>query len=234
MAQTRINKFLAEAGICSRREADRRIQAGKVFINGRRAVLGDTVSPNDRVTYNGKVVKPTTQKLYIAFHKPYGVITTTDANSTNTIMEYVQAPTRVYPIGRLDVQSSGLILLTNDGDIVNKLLKSRNKIEKEYVVNVDKPLTDNAIHKLEKGVYLDGRRTLPARISKISPKQMGIIIIQGMNRQIRRMCEKVGYQVTMLKRVRIGNILLKDLPRGKWRYLTPKELSQLRKSLQQG
>lgn len=228
MSTTRINKFLAEAGVCSRREADRLIEAGKVTINGKQAVLGDTVKPQDKVQYNGKTIKPVEQKIYLALHKPYGAITTTDPNSTNTVMDYIQTSTRVYPIGRLDVHSSGLLLLTNDGDIVNKLLKSENKWEKEYLVTLNKKITEEDIEKLQKGVMLDGRKTLPAKVQKVTSHQMSITIIQGMNRQVRRMCEKVGYDVKILKRVRIGNIRLGDLPRGKWRPLTKQEVQEIK------
>lgn len=224
----RINKFLAEAGICSRREADRLIQAGEITINGKKAVLGDTVSSKDTIQHRGKTVKPLQEKIYIAFHKPFGAITTTDKNSENTVMDYIQIPHRIYPVGRLDVQSSGLLLLTNDGDIVNKLLKAEHKKEKEYLVTVNKPFTEDAIKKLAEGILLDERKTFPAKIKQISPNQISITIIQGMNRQIRRMCEKVGYEVKILKRVRIGNIRLGELPRGKWRHLTPDEVKTLK------
>ncbi len=224
----RINKYLATAGVCSRREADRLIQDGKVFLNNRRAKLGDIVHPEDKVEVNRKLIKADLKKIYIAFHKPYGVITTTNQENENNIMEYIDLPVRVYPIGRLDVQSSGLILMTNDGDVVNKILKAENKQEKEYMVNVDKPLTPEALLKLEKGVIIEGRKTLPAKIQKISPKQFTITIVQGLNRQIRQMCETLGYKVTILKRIRIANIRLEEMPRGKWRYLTDEEIKSLK------
>lgn len=224
----RINKFLAEAGVCSRREADRLIEDGKVTINGEKAVLGAIASLKDTVKVHGKTVKPREQKLYIAFHKPFGVITTTDKNSTNTVMDYIKTPTRIYPVGRLDVHSSGLLLLTNDGDIVNKLNKAENKQEKEYLVTVNKPLKEEDLQKLQRGIMLDGRKTLPAKVKKISSNQMSITVIQGMNRQIRRMCEKVGYEVKILKRVRIGKIHLDALPRGKWRHLNENEIKDLK------
>lgn len=231
MPKIRINKFLANAGLCSRREADRLIESGKVIINGKRASLGDGVTSGDRVQVNDKTVKTVTEKIYIAFHKPYGVITTTDRRSANNIMEYISVPTRVYPIGRLDVQSSGLILLTNDGDIVNKLNKAENKQEKEYIVTVEKPLTQETLEQLSKGIKLDGRMTLPAKVQKITTHQMSMTLIQGMNRQIRRMCEKLGYNIKILKRVRIGPISLHDLPRGKWRSLSENEIAKLKASM---
>ncbi len=228
MEKTRINKFLAQAGICSRREADKLIETGKVTINGKKAQLGTAVSEKDHIKLNGKLISEKEKKVYIAFHKPFGVITTTNPESTNNIMEYFKIPERIYPIGRLDVQSSGLILLTNDGAIVNRLLKAENKQEKEYIVTVNKPLTDEAIEKLEKGIMLDRRKTLPAKVKKRSTHQMSITIVQGINRQIRRMCEALGYDVKILKRTRIASIELKDLQRGKWRYLSDKEIRTLK------
>ncbi|HLG25452.1 MAG TPA: pseudouridine synthase [Candidatus Gracilibacteria bacterium] len=224
----RINKYLATAGLCSRREADKLIEKGKVFINGRRARLGDTVNPEDTVEVDHKPVKADLKKIYIAFHKPYGVITTTNRESENNIMEYIDLPQRVFPVGRLDVHSSGLILLTNDGDIVNQVLKAEHKQEKEYMVNVDKSLTPEMILQLERGVIVEGRKTLPAKVKKISDRQFTIVIVQGLNRQVRQMCEKMGYNVTILKRIRIAGIELGDLPRGKWRVLTAKEIASLK------
>lgn len=228
MSIIRINKYIARAGICSRREADRLIESGKVKINGQKATLGTTVNETDTVTVNGKTIQPQEQKIYIAFHKPYGVITTTDPNSPNNVLDYVKTARRVYPIGRLDVQSSGLLLLTNDGEIVNTVLKSKNKQEKEYLITLNKPITEEHIQKLQDGIILDGRKTLPARVKKINDRQIDMVLIQGMNRQIRRMCEQLGYEVKILKRIRVGNILLKDLPRGKWRHLTAKEVASLK------
>ncbi len=227
MEKIRINKFIAETGICSRREADKLIQAGKVNINGKKAELGATVSEEDTITVNGKPVKIQNQKIYIAFHKPFGVITTTDKNSENTVMDYIDLKTRVYPIGRLDVHSSGLILLTNDGDIVNRILKSKHKLEKEYLVTLNKSITDEHVQKMCDGIDLDGQTTLPAKVSKINNRQIRMILIQGMNRQIRRMCEKLGYEIKILKRVRVGTITLEGLARGKWRHLTKKEVASL-------
>lgn len=226
---TRINKYLSQNGICSRREADKLIEEGLVTINGKKAKLGDQVSDKDQLTVKGrKIPKREIKKIYIAFHKPYGVITTTDRESPNNILEYVDVPERIYPVGRLDVQSSGLILLTNDGDIVNKLMRAENKQEKEYLVTVDKPFITEDLKKLERGIMLEGRRTMPAIIEKISPNQISITIMQGLNRQIRRMCEVLGFNVKILKRVRIAGILLGELARGKWRFLTEEELKSIK------
>lgn len=225
MEAIRINKYLAQSGYCSRREADRMIEEGKVTINGKKAKLGSKIIEGDEVRANGHEVKTAIKKIYIAFHKPFGVITTTDKKASNTVMDYVNIPERVYPMGRLDVESSGLILLTNDGDIVNKLLKSKNRNEKEYLVTVDKQITPEMLKKLESGITIDNyQKTLPAKVDKINSHQFSIIIVQGLNRQVRRMCEAVGLQVKILKRVRIMNIQLGDLARGKWRYLTEEEI----------
>lgn len=223
----RINKFLASSGICSRRQADELIKSGKVTINGKKAALGDQVEGTENILVNGKKVQRTDKKIYIAFHKPYGVICTTDPNATNNIIDYLKFPERIFPIGRLDVESSGLILLTNDGDIVNKISKAQNRFEKEYIVTVDNAVTPQALEKLAKGVVILGRKTLPAKVEKISPNQFSITIVQGMNRQIRRMCEALGYQVKILKRVRIKNVTLEGLTRGKWRHLLPDEVKEL-------
>lgn len=225
----RINKFLASSGMCSRRQADELIKNGKVTINGNPAELGDQVEGSEDIRINGKPAKPIENKVYIAFHKPYGVICTTDPNADNNIIDYIKFPTRIFPIGRLDVESSGLILLTNDGDIVNTISKAQNGFEKEYFVTVDKQVTTEALKKISEGVVILGRKTLPAKVEKISPTQFSIIIVQGMNRQIRRMCEAVGYNVKVLKRVRIKNITLEELPRGKWRHLTQQEVNDLLK-----
>lgn len=225
----RINKFLASSGMCSRRQADELIKNGKVTINGKPAELGDQVEGSEDIRINGKPAKPIEHKVYIAFHKPYGVICTTDPNADNNIIDYIKFPTRIFPIGRLDVESSGLILLTNDGDIVNTISKAQNGFEKEYFVTVDKQITPEALRKLSEGVVILGKKTLPAKVEKISPTQFSIIIVQGMNRQIRRMCEAVGYNVKVLKRVRVKNITLEELPRGKWRHLTQQEVNDLLK-----
>lgn len=229
METIRINTYISKAGVYSRREADRLIEDGKVKINDAVAKLGDRVSPEDRVTVNDELISATTEKIYIAFHKPFGVITTSDKQSDNNVMEYIDLPTRVYPIGRLDVQSSGLLLLTNDGVIVNTILKSEHKKEKEYIVTLNKPITPKDIERLANGVLLNDQRTLPAKVRSIAPNKINIILIQGLNRQIRRMCEVLGYNVAGLQRIRIGTIQLDDLASGKWRVLTEKEIEDLKK-----
>ncbi|MFC1751151.1 pseudouridine synthase, partial [Pseudomonadota bacterium] len=179
----RINKYLADCGICSRREADTLIKDGQVSINGRVAVLGDQVTEKDKVVFEEKTLKPESKKIYIAFHKPFGVISTTGKEYTNRVIDHIKIPERVITIGRLDVESSGILLLTNDGDIVNKLLKSVNKKEKQYVVTVNKHLTKDVLENLKNGVIIDSRKTLPAKIEQISPTQFSITIIEGKNRQ---------------------------------------------------
>ncbi|MCR4279025.1 MAG: rRNA pseudouridine synthase [bacterium] len=229
METIRINKYISEAGVYSRREADRLIEDGKVKINDTIAKLGDRVSHEDRVTVNDDLISAHEEKIYIAFHKPFGVITTSDKQSDNTVMDYIELPTRVYPIGRLDVQSSGLLLLTNDGAIVNTVLKSEHKKEKEYIVTLNKPIQPKDVEQLANGVILNDQKTLPAKVRTIAPNKINIILIQGLNRQIRRMCEALGYGVAGLQRIRIGTIQLDDLASGKWRTLTEKEIEELKK-----
>lgn len=227
----RINKFLAQAGVCSRREADRFITSKKVTLNGKIAVLGDQVHSKDSVRVNGKEVHRSQKKVYIAFHKPYGVISTSDPNATNTLLDWIKIPERIFPVGRLDVQSSGLILLTNDGEIVNKISKAEHGHEKEYVVTVDKPINPLFLKKMSEGVFILGRTTLPTKVRKIDDRTFNIVLIQGMNKQIRRMCEALGYEVKTLQRIRVMNIYLDDLARGKWRYLDEREQKELLKSI---
>ncbi len=225
----RINKFIADSGYCSRREADKLIDQKKVKINGQTAIHGDKVSEKNTISIDGKTIKHRKTNIYIAFHKPFGTITTTDKKADNRILDYIDIKERIYPVGRLDVESSGLLLLTNDGSIVNKLLKSKHKTEKEYLVTVNKQLTDESLKRLAGGLKIDNQKTLPARVIKLSPNQFKIIIVQGLNRQIRRMCEALGYKVKILKRVKFAGIELNDLPRGKWRHLKPEEIKQLTK-----
>lgn len=228
MFPLRLNKFLAEAGYCSRREADRLIETKKVTINGKKAVLGDKVTAKDKVKVNGKnVALKEKKKLYIAFHKPFGVISSTDPNTDNNLVNFFDLDTRLYPIGSLDVETSGLLLLTNDGDTMNKIAKAKQRHEKEYMVTVDKPLTGEMMKRLEKGVFIMSRKTLPSKVIKISPTQFRITIMQDMNRQVRSMCEAVGYTVKILKLMRIMNIHIGELARGKWRLLTEEEAHSL-------
>ena len=225
----RLNKFIAESGICSRREADKFIEKGTVVINGRKAVIGDVVKPKDKVTVNGHKLEPLAEenKLYIAFNKPVGVTCTTEESTKGNIIDYVNHSTRIFNIGRLDKDSQGLILLTNDGDIVNKILRAENSHQKEYIVTVDKPVTQEFISKMGIGVPILGVVTKKCKVEMVAPFVFRITLIQGLNRQIRRMCEYFGYEVRKLERTRIMNISLTGIPLGEWRDLTEKELEVL-------
>lgn len=227
----RLNKFIAESGLCSRREADRHIEKGNVFINGKRAVIGDQVKPRDRVRVNGNELEPLEEEdiVFIALNKPVGVTSTTEEGVKDNIIRFVNHSTRIFPIGRLDKDSSGLIFLTNKGDLVNKILRAGNQHEKEYVVTVNKPLTNEVIEGMSNGVPMLGVMTKKCRITQESTFTFRIILIQGLNRQIRRMCEHFGYEVTKLERVRIMNISLKGLSVGDWRDLSPEEMNTIYK-----
>ncbi len=233
MNAMRLNKFIAESGICSRREADRFIEKGVVLINGRKAKIADQVMPGDKVVVNGMHLEPreAEDNIYIAFNKPVGVTTTTEESTHENIVNYVNHSSRIFPIGRLDKDSQGLIFLTNDGDIVNKILRAENAHEKEYLVTVNKPLTESFISSMSSGVPILGVVTRKCKIQMESPFIFRITLIQGLNRQIRRMCEHFGYEVTKLERIRIMNVSLKGLPLGEWRDLTPDELSGIFKLL---
>lgn len=227
----RLNKFIAESGLCSRREADRHIEKGNVFINGKRAVIGDQVKPRDRVRVNGNELEPLEEEdvVFIALNKPVGVTSTTEEGVKDNIVRFVNHSTRIFPIGRLDKDSSGLIFLTNKGDLVNKILRAGNQHEKEYVVTVNKPLTNEVIEGMSNGVPMLGVMTKKCKITQESTFTFRIILIQGLNRQIRRMCEHFGYEVTKLERVRIMNISLKGLAVGDWRDLSPEEMNTIYK-----
>lgn len=228
----RINKYIAESGYCSRRKADRLIEEGWVKINGKTAELGSTVEESDKVTIDGEIISlEGKNNVYIAYNKPVGIICTSDPDAKDNIIDAVGYPERIVHVGRLDVASSGLILLTNDGDIVNKILRAENGHEKEYVVTVDKKMTRAFTDAMKKGVVLDDQKTRPARLKKINDKKFKLVITEGRNRQIRRMCEKLGYQVKTLKRIRIMNIKLRDLGEGNWRYLSKNERRELLDSL---
>lgn len=226
---TRLNKYIAESGVCSRREADRFIEQGNVFVNGKKAGIGTQVFPGDEVMVNGHRIEPRGKsgKIVIAFNKPKGITSTTEKSDPDNIIDYVNHPDRIFPIGRLDKDSEGLILLTNDGDIVNKILRAGNKHEKEYIVTVDKPLTEEFILKMSGGVPILGEVTRKCKVTMVSTFVFNIILIQGLNRQIRRMCEYFGYNVVRLERIRIMHIGLKGLPAGDWRELDEAELYQL-------
>ena len=231
---TRLNKYISESGICSRRQADKFIENGNVFINGKRAKIGDQVLPTDRVVVNGNAIAPRKEEdaIFIAFNKPVGVTSTTEASTKNNIVDYVNHSERIFPIGRLDKDSQGLIFLTSNGDIVNKILRAGNNHEKEYLVTVNKPITDEFINSMSSGVPILGSMTKKCTVTKESPFVFKIILIQGMNRQIRRMCEYFGYEVTKLERTRIMNISLKGLPLGEWRELTEQELAGIFKMIE--
>lgn len=224
---TRLNKYLSELGICSRREADRLIQDGVVTINKEVAKIGDKVEETDVIEVNGKPIKASNKLVYLVLNKPKGITSTTDESDPTNIVKFVNFPTRIFHIGRLDKDSEGLILLTNDGDIVNKILRSGNAHEKEYVVKVDKMVTDGFLRSMASGVHILGKRTKPAYTEFIDSYHFRIILTEGMNRQIRRMCTTFGYHVTRLMRVRIMNITTDGLPVGKWRYLTNEEIKTL-------
>ena len=228
----RINKYLSEAGFCSRREADKLIIKKKVKINGKVPLIGTKVMPGDRVSVNKKVIRSKKEKLvYIAFNKPKGIVCTTDTKrEKNNIIDFINYPKRIFPIGRLDKPSEGLIFLTSDGDIVNKILRANNQHEKEYIVVVDKVINSDFISKMSNGVPILGTVTNKCHVQKLASRKFKIILTQGLNRQIRRMCEYLGYNVMALKRVRIMNINL-DVKVGEWRYFTKKEIRDLNKTL---
>ena len=227
----RLNKYIASSGLCSRREADTLIENGKVTINGVVAVQGSKVLDGDVVEVNGRKVTPEDDMVYIAFNKPLGITCTTDTRDPSNIIDYIGFDDRIFPVGRLDKNSSGLILLTNDGSIVNKLLRAENGHEKEYLVTVNRPYDKAFIKSMESGVPVLGQLTLPCKIKPAGDKTFKIILHQGLNRQIRRMCEYLGYKVTKLKRIRFMNIMLGDLETGKWRYLTAAEKKELLKNI---
>lgn len=232
--QVRLNKFISESGICSRREADRFIEQGVVFINGRRATLGERVGPGDRVKVNGQMLEPRDAEefIFIALNKPVGIVSTTEEGEKNNIVDFVNHSTRLFPIGRLDKDSQGLIFLTNNGDLVNKILRAGNNHEKEYLVTVSKPITDAFIAGMSNGVPMLGVMTRKCPVSRESPFIFRITLVQGLNRQIRRMCEHFGYEVTKLERIRIMNIRLKGLTLGDWRDLTEEELAAVLRAVE--
>ncbi|KMZ42776.1 MULTISPECIES: 23S rRNA pseudouridine(2604) synthase RluF [Bacillales] len=227
----RINKFISETGICSRREADKLIESKRVTINGQLAELGSTVASGDDVRIDGQPLGVKKKDVYIALNKPVGITCTTELHVKGNIIDFVNHPERIFPIGRLDKDSQGLILLTNDGDIVNKILRAENNHDKEYIVTVDKPITANFLHGMANGVRILGTTTKPCKVTKVSDRVFNIVLTQGLNRQIRRMCQAFGYQVRKLERIRIMNITLGNLKLGQWRNLTAKELTDLIKNL---
>ncbi|WP_343634100.1 23S rRNA pseudouridine(2604) synthase RluF [Fluviicola sp.] len=222
----RLNKFISDSGYCSRREADKYIEQGSVFINGVRAKIGTQVGPKDTVVVNGHTVQRKVQEdeLYIALNKPRGITSTTEKGVEDNIIDYIGHPRRIFPIGRLDKDSQGLIFLTTNGDIVNKILRAGNQHQKEYIVTVDKPISGDFVERMANGVPILGVVTKKCIVEQLSSNVFKIILVQGLNRQIRRMCEYFGYNVTKLERTRIMNIELKGLPLGEWRELTDAEM----------
>ncbi|MBI5370059.1 rRNA pseudouridine synthase [Candidatus Uhrbacteria bacterium] len=228
----RINKYLSEQGYCSRREADRLIESGRVFINDKRAKLGDKVSESDTVRVEGRAKKIQPKKIYLLLNKPVGVIVTSDRHKKDNVMDLIDLEERVFPVGRLDVQSEGLLLLTNDGTLSNRLMHPRYEHDKEYVVEVDRSLLSKDIKQWQNGMGLKDGMTLPAKVRQMDTKRFAIILREGRNRQIRRMCEALGYRVVSLKRTRILTLKMPSTyPAGKWRSLTDSEVNELKKAV---
>jgi len=227
MEYTRLNKAIAETGYCSRREADKLIESGKVKVNGKKAEMGVKVTKEDEISVRGQIVTKTVKSIYLAFHKPVGITCTTDLRIKGNIVSYINYPERIFPIGRLDKPSEGLIFMTNDGDIVNKILRSRNNHEKEYIVTVNKKITSDFIKRMGNGIPILDTVTKKCRVTKVNNYTFKIVLTQGLNRQIRRMCEYLRYDVTSLKRLRIMNISLGNIKPGKYRSFTKKELKDL-------
>ncbi len=226
-----VNKFISDSGICSRREADRLIEQGRVLINGAKATLGQRVSPGDEVVVDGQRIQTKVQRVYMAFNKPEGLTSTTDPKDPTSLVRHIDYHERIFPIGRLDKDSTGLILLTNDGNIVNKILRAGNAHEKEYVVKVNKPITPEFVQRMSDGVPILGTKTLPCQVFQTGRSSFRIILVQGLNRQIRRMSEALGYKVVELQRIRVMNISLGNLKPGRWRLLAPAEMAELQKAI---
>lgn len=231
MTSTSLNKYISQTGICSRREADRWIEAGRVCINGQVARKGNRVEEGDEVTIDGKPLKSKPKSVYIKLYKPAGITSTTDRRDKDNIIDFVRHPKRIFPIGRLDKPSTGLILLTNDGDIVNQVLREENEHEKEYVVRVDKPITPRFLERMRNGIPILGTVTKKCQVEKQSKFIFRITLTQGLNRQIRRMCEYLGYKVVTLKRIRFMHITLDGMKPGQWKDLTPEELAELKRQI---
>ena len=223
----RLNKFIADSGYCSRREADRLIEEGRVLVDGREGVLGDKIYPGTRVTVDGKALSGEGEKVYLLLNKPRGIVCTADPREPMNVVDYVNYPIRVFPVGRLDKDSEGLLLLTSDGEIVNRVLRAAGGHEKEYEVTIDRPVTPEFVSKMMAGVPILDTVTLPCKVRRTGERSFNIIIVQGLNRQIRRMCEALGANVTHLRRIRIMNLKLGNMKPGEWRELTLKELNAL-------
>lgn len=231
-----LNKFISSTGYCSRREADKLIEQARVAVNGNIALAGTRVSPSDKIYIDDELLKvkrsAKSDMFIMAFNKPLNITSTTDEKDRTNIIRYINHPKRIFPIGRLDKDSEGLIFLTNNGDIVNKILRAGNEHEKEYIVTVNKKLTPDFAAKMSKGVHILNTTTLPCKVRQLSGKTFSIILTQGLNRQIRRMCEVFGYEVTSLRRIRIMHIQLGNLPVGKWRYLSEPEMQTMMQMLE--
>lgn len=228
----RINKYLSAAGICSRREADRQLEAGNVRIGSRIADVGSRVQPGEQVYFQGRLVEEEEERILLAVNKPRGIVCTAEKREKDNIVDFLHYPKRIYPVGRLDKQSEGLLLMTNEGEFVNKIMRAGNRHEKEYHVTVNKAVTDNFLRGLSGGVPILGTMTRKCKVERIDQRSFQIVLTQGMNRQIRRMCEYFDYRVVSLKRVRIMNIHLGDLPVGHYRQVTPQEMERLEQMLE--
>ena len=227
----RLNKFVADSGYCSRREADRLIAEGRVQVDGRPGVLGDRVLPGIRVTVDGQSLSGRGERVYIALNKPAGIVCTTDPREPMNVVDYLDYPIRIFPVGRLDKDSEGLLLMTSDGEIINRILRAAGGHEKEYEVEIDRPVTKEFVEKMSAGVPILDTVTLPCRVRRTGEKSFNIILVQGLNRQIRRMCEALGCNVVHLRRIRIMNIRLGAMRPGQWRELSEEELSGLMEQL---
>ncbi|MCO4793683.1 MAG: 23S rRNA pseudouridine(2604) synthase RluF [Bacteriovoracaceae bacterium] len=230
----RLNKYISQSGMCSRREADRYIEQGKVFINGKKVGVGGQVYPGDKVEVNGNLIDPGENEalILIALNKPVGIVSTTEGSERSNIVDFIGHPTRIFPIGRLDKDSQGLIFLTNNGDLVNKILRAGNNHEKEYLVTVKKPITESFIKRMSSGVPILGAMTKKCKVEQVSTNVFNITLVQGLNRQIRRMCEHFEYEVTKLVRTRIMNINMKNLADGDWRDFSESEIKTLFKLIE--
>lgn len=227
----RLNKAISDSGFCSRREADTFIEQGRVTINGEKAGLGERVMPGDEVRVDGELISKNVAEVFIMLNKPVGITCTTDTRFKDNVIDFINHPERIFPVGRLDKPSEGLLLLTNDGNIVNKILRAGNKHEKEYIVKVDRPVTDEFLKRMGSGIPILDTVTKRCKVERISRFEFRIFLVQGLNRQIRRMCEYLGYEVVALQRVRIMNLRLGDLPVGEWRELSPEELRILKEAV---
>ena len=223
----RLNKYLSDAGVCSRRQADRYVEEGRITVDGKTAELGQRVLPEQQICVDGKPIRISRKRVLLAVNKPRGIVCTTQKKEKDNIVDFIHYPERIYPVGRLDKESEGLLLMTNDGELMNEILKARNGHEKEYQVKVDKPVTKQFLRKMAQGVAILYTFTRPCKVRQTGPCSFRIILTQGLNRQIRRMCEALGYRVKELKRLRIMNITLGDLPEGQYRDVTETEFREL-------